>query len=100
MVYLASTFLLLAALVALGNIGGAASATKERGYSAIPFLSLIFCTVAFFLARETLGAWAFLPTLFDPGTWVVAVLPAYLTYHFIVDRRKLDALQKESSDAE
>jgi len=88
MVYVASAFMFLAALVAVANIGGWVTATKGRGYSAIPLLSLVFCTIAFLTARETFAAWAFLPALLDPGTWVLAVLPGFLIYRLIVNRQK------------
>lgn len=88
MVYLAYAMLALATLIAVGNVGGLVAAAKsKRGYSTVPLLSLVICTAAFYIARDAIGAWAFLPALVDPGNWVLVLLPGYLIYRLMMDRR-------------
>jgi hypothetical protein len=76
--------LLLGALIAIGNLGGslAASLRKRRGesggYSSIPLLSLIFCGLAWLIARDELGLWVMFPIALDPANWSLVILPFYL----------------------
>jgi hypothetical protein len=77
---LASILVLLAAYVAVMNIIGCASATKEHGYSCVPLISLLFCIFAYSYGGEVLGVWLFLPALVDPGTWVLLLAPCYVIY--------------------
>jgi len=80
MIIVASIFELLAGWVALANIVGCVTAKKDHGYSCVPLLSLLFCTIAFFVAGEPLGYWLFVPAIIDPGTLVVLLVPGYLIY--------------------
>jgi hypothetical protein len=77
--------LVFAALVAVANIGGciAANRRKQRGavggYSNVPFVSLLFCLLAWRAAgREHFGYCTFLPAVLDPGTWSLLLLPFFL----------------------
>ena len=84
MIYVSIIFLILSALVALGNIGGIVSALRRKkqgddhGYSSVPFISLIFSYFAWLSARDAIGLWAFLPAVLDPGTWMLLALPLKL----------------------
>lgn len=81
MVYIGMLFLLLSGWVALANIFGIILAQRDqrkgidRGYSCIPLFSLIFSFGAWLLAHGTLGLWAFLPAIVDPGSLVTLYLP-------------------------
>lgn len=74
MLVLAGIFLVLASFLSLANIVGCVNATNEQGYSFVPIPSLLFSFFAYMTARDTLGYWAFLPTIIDPGTWVLTIL--------------------------
>ena len=86
-------FLALGALIAVANLSGVVAAIRrqrrgiDEGYSSIPAISAIFCTVAWFLDRGTIGLWAFLPALVDPGTWSIVVLPFFLLGRYLSDDR-------------
>jgi hypothetical protein len=88
----ASLFIALATLVAIGNMAGVYGALRRQrqgisgGYSCVPVLSISFAFVARSLASETVGWWAFLPAVLDPGTWVVAVLPIALPWAWLRNR--------------
>jgi hypothetical protein len=47
----------------------------KKGYSQIGFLSLIFCVVAGLIYPYSPKWWIFLPTVLDPGTWILFYLP-------------------------
>jgi hypothetical protein len=88
MIAAALILLILSSLVAIGNLVGCVRATKEHGYSSVPVLSLLMCTIAYASARDIIGLWAFLPTVLDPGTWVLFILPVYLVYRrLFADKR-------------
>jgi len=68
-------FFTLAALVALGNIVGVVGAMRrqrrgdDRGFSCVPFLSILFCVGAWLAGPEPLGLWVIVPAAVDPSTW-------------------------------
>ena len=84
MVYGAIICVGLSGFVAFGNISGCISAARwkskgiDRGFSCVPFFSLIFSLLAWLLGRTTIGLWAFLPAVVDPGTWMLVALPGVL----------------------
>jgi len=84
MTVVAVILVVLAGLLAVGNIGGHIDAIRRHrrgesgGYSNIAGISLLLCILAWVLARDRLGLWAFLPAILDPGTWSVIVLPFFL----------------------
>jgi hypothetical protein len=84
MIYLSVICLILSSLIALGNIGGSVAAWRrkkrgiDRGYSNVPLISLLFSYLAWLSARNTIGLWALLPTVLDPGTWMLISLPLLL----------------------
>ena len=86
MTVLAIVLLAIASVVALLNIAGVYSAMQwkrkgiSRGYSCVAGVSLVLCISAWAMASDTVGAWAIIPTLFDPGTWSIVVLPFFLVY--------------------
>ena len=88
MVIIASILLILASFIAICNFGGTIAASRRRhrgesgGYSQVAAISLIFCAIAWLLARDTFGFWAFLPTVLDLGTWVIIIVPFFLLYQF------------------
>lgn len=75
---------MLAAFVAIANIVGVVTATRnkrrgiDKGYSCVPVLSVVLCAVAYAAGRERFGLWAFLPCAIDPGTWTILYLPVFL----------------------
>lgn len=81
MICISISCLAFSALVAFGNLVGCIAAVRrkrrgiDRGYSSVPLISLVFAFLAWLAARHTIGAWAFLPTIIDPGTWMLVVLP-------------------------
>lgn len=81
MIYVAFAFLGLSALLAFANIAGIIGAVaKQRrgideGYSSVPLFSLLFSLVAWALAKDTIGLWAFVAAAIDPGTWMLLGLP-------------------------
>ena len=83
MLVVAIVCLALALLIAMGNIVGVLLATKEHGFSTVPVLSLLFCATACIISSDRLGLWALLPTIIDPGTWVLLILPAHLLYRLL-----------------
>jgi len=84
MIYVSIIFLVLSALISVGNIGGVTAALIrkkkgiDRGYSCIPFFSILFSLGAWLLGRNTIGLWAFTPALLDPGTWMIVAFPKVL----------------------
>ena len=88
MTMLGIIFLVLSALIASGNIGGCIAAHHRKrkgipgGYSNVPLFSLLFSTLAWLLARKTLGAWSFLPAIVDPGTLMTIIAPWILFNEF------------------
>ncbi|MCX7004689.1 MAG: hypothetical protein NTV22_15650 [bacterium] len=84
MIYGSIIFLILAAVIAAGNIGGCTAAMlskrkgSDKGYSCIPLFSLLFSVGSWLLGRNTIGWWAFVPAILDPGTWVLIALPGAL----------------------
>lgn len=90
MIIVAFILLGLSTLIATGNIVGCVRAVRrhrrgdQRGYSNVPFLSLFFGSLAYWIGRPALGAWSFLPCALDPGTWMVLFLP----YLFLSKFRK------------
>lgn len=77
----AVVLLILSALVALGNIVGVATAYRNRwrgidkGYSCVPFVSLILGLLGWWAGHGRLGSWPLLPAIIDPGTWTWLGLP-------------------------
>ena len=88
MIMIACVLLALSILLAVGNIAGCIQAVlrqrcgDRRGYSSVPFFSLFFAVLAFWLGRPALGAWVFLPCVLDPGTWMFFFLPYLLFTEF------------------
>jgi hypothetical protein len=82
---LAAAIILLcfAALVVVANICGWVSASRRarrgdpRGYSCVSLVSLACAAGAWLLAPGTIGPWALIPALLDPGTWSLAYLPVF-----------------------
>lgn len=79
----------LAGLIAFGNIRGCILAARnkkngiDRGYSNVPFVSLILCGCAYVLAKDTFGFWVFIPAIVDPGTLMTLCLPWVVWTEFI-----------------
>jgi hypothetical protein len=79
----------IAGLVAIGNIQGCIWARQnkkkgiDKGYSNVPFVSFFSCIFAYFLGRETLGFWVFIPTIIDPGTLSTLYFPWVIWTEFI-----------------
>jgi hypothetical protein len=80
---LSIVLLMLAAFIALANIVGVFTATRNkrrginRGYSCVPVLSAVLCTVAYAASRDRFGLIAFLPCAIDPATWTILYLPVF-----------------------
>ena len=81
MTIVACFLLLLSAYVTLCNIGGCVQAHRRQkrgesgGYSNVPILSFVFASLAWLAGHNLLGFWVFVPTVLDPGTWVIVLLP-------------------------
>jgi hypothetical protein len=82
---IASVILLfLACGITFGNWSGTLQAYRNRkngiprGYSQIPFLSLIFCALASLVYPFRPWWWILIPTALDPGTWVLLYLPVVI----------------------
>ena len=81
MIYLAIILLTLGVVTVMSNIGGCVAVVRrmrkgiDGGCSNVPLISLICCAGAWAFARDSLGLWAFLPALMDPGTWMLIGLP-------------------------
>lgn len=81
MFWVSIVLLVIASLIAFANVGGSIDAARRHrkgekgGYSYVPLLSLICSAGAWALARDTIGFWAFVPAVLDPGTWVLVALP-------------------------
>lgn len=79
--WLAIPMVILATLIAVGNIRGCIWAAHNRkagidkGYSSIPLVSFLLCGFAFVLSKDTLGLLIFIPALIDPGTLSALCLP-------------------------
>jgi len=86
---LAIPMILLATFVAVGNIRGCLWAAQNRkkgidkGYSNVPFVSLVLCGFAYLLAKDVLGIWVFIPALIDPGTLLTFYFPWMVWTEFI-----------------
>ena len=86
---LAIPMVLLAAFVAAGNIRGCVWAAQnkkngiDKGYSNVPFVSLLLCGCAYVLAKDTLGFWVLIPALVDPGTLMTLYFPWVVWTEFI-----------------
>ena len=84
MIYGSIVCLIIASLIGLGNIIGCIAASirskrgSDKGYSNVPFFSLLFSFGAWLLGRQTIGYWSFLPTVLDPGTWMLLALPVVI----------------------
>jgi hypothetical protein len=93
MIIVAIIALGLAVFVSIGNIIGCCAAIRRRrkggtrGYSCVPLVSIVFCTIAWLNTPESIGAWAFLPAALDPGTYSLASLPFYLAWRWHNDQR-------------
>jgi len=87
-------FLLLSSLVALGNFCDCMMTEMRRrrgvggGYSSVPVLSLLFSTFAWLLARQEIGAWAFLPALLDPANLLPIFASSILLFVLMVPRTR------------
>jgi len=96
--------LFLATLIALGNVGGATAAIIrkrkgiDKGYSSVPLFSLLFATAAWFLGKHTIGFWAFVPAILDPGTWMLVALPGALIEAIRYEKKK-DTEQTSGGDS-
>lgn len=82
----------LASLIAAGNLTGTYQAIQRqrkgdpRGYSSVPLISLLLSLGALGLLHKSIGYWALLPAVVDPGTWSIFVLPFYLLWRVISGR--------------
>lgn len=106
MIYVSIALLALGTLVAIGNIGGSVSAMMrrrkgiERGYSSVPLISLLCCVGAWGFARPSIGFWAFIPTILDPGTWMLLALPGAIIDRFKNPPKKTEPeVRQVSSEA-
>ena len=85
---IALLLLVLAMYVAAMNIAGSVRTILRRrkgipgGYSSVPLVSIVFGGGAWWLANDTIGWWAMLPAVIDPGTWVLVTLPFLLWERF------------------
>ena len=74
-------FLVLSVFGPLANISGIVGAYRnkkrgiDKGYSCAPLISLVPSLISWLTGREWLGLWPFLPTIIDPGTWMLLYLP-------------------------
>jgi len=86
---LALPMILLATFVAVGNIRGCVWAAHnkkngvDKGYSTVPFVSVLLCGCAYLLAKDVLGLWVFVPALIDPGTLMTLYFPWVVWTEFI-----------------
>ena len=94
MIYIAYGCLGLSTLVAFGNTVGCIGALRrkrrgeDRGYSAVPLVSMIFSFGAWAMGGNAIGLWAFIPAAVDPGTLVIAALPVFALIDRYGTRRK------------
>lgn len=88
MSYVALGLFAFAVLMAFGNLAGGIAALirkrrgGDRGFSSIPLVSLVLCTLAWAIGGQALGWWVFIPAILDPGTWMLAALPFVLLEEF------------------
>lgn len=82
----ATVLMILASFIALGNIIGCVRAEPQRGYSAVPFLSVLFSGAAWICSSDSIGFWTFIPAVLDPGTWILVILPFYLIWRYFIKR--------------
>jgi len=94
--------LFLASYAALMNIAGCIAGARRRrkgiegGYSNVPLVSLLFSTLAWYLTKEQIGLWAFLPAILDPGTLMTLLAPVVLPWIFYKDfRRRKDESNRQ-----
>ena len=93
MTYVAIACIAVAALVALGNLAGCIGALIrnkrgiDQGYSSIPLVSVVFCTLAWLLGGQDFGWLTFTPALLDPGTWMLVALPFVLFGTLVIGER-------------
>ena len=84
MTILAAVLIALGSFIAVGNIAGCIGVYLRRrrgesgGFSCIPFLSLLFCVLAWLLSRDQFSFWMFLPAVLDPANWSLMALPVFL----------------------
>lgn len=84
----------LGSLIAIGNILGCVAAIRrqrkgiDKGYSSVPFLSVIFCGLAYATGKDSLGRIVLLPCLFDPGTLMTLYFPWVIWTEFIKPKVK------------
>lgn len=89
----AIAFWFLSALIPILHFGGLISLARKnkrdgtkKGYSFVPFVSLIPGIIATACGWSSFKAWPLLPTAFDPGTWTALYLPWGLWKQFIRPR--------------
>jgi hypothetical protein len=76
MSYMGIIFLAASALIAIVNLCSTIETwlRRRRGvsvkYSNVLLASFACGCLAWYKARNTIGLWAFLPALLDPGTWI------------------------------
>lgn len=88
MLIVAIICLVLSALLMLGQWASLIAASRRgEGYSCVPLISLLFGVAAFLLGRPTLGWWALLPAMLDPGTWVCVALP-WVFWQITTEKRR------------
>ena len=81
-------FLVLSIFIVLGNWTGIIGASRNKarginkGFSCIPFFSILFSLLSWLTGREWMGLWPFLPTVLDPATWPLVFLPLLLWREF------------------
>jgi len=86
---LALPMILLSTFVAAGNIRGCIWAVRnkrngiDKGYSNIPFVSVLLCSCAYLLAKDVWEVWVFIPALIDPGTLMTLYFPWMVWTEFI-----------------
>jgi hypothetical protein len=87
-VIIASALMLVASLVAIGNLVGPLRATPEHGFSFMPFLSIFFCALAYCYGRTVIGLWAFIPAALDLANWAMVLALCYYSTQWIKARMR------------
>jgi len=85
--------MVLATFIAINNIVGVAAAIirkrhgSDKGYSTVAVVSLLLSIAAWWFGGSTIGLWAFVPAMIDPGTWSLVLLPLYLLFAYRKDTK-------------
>jgi hypothetical protein len=99
-----AVLLFLACGITLGNWSGTLQAYRNkkngipRGYSQIPFFSLIFCALASLVYPFRPWWWIILPTALDPGTWILCYMPVVIWREWPFRSLPQEKLEPEEKD--